>query len=463
MEAQRPRPGRGPFGRGGSEDTGAASLASTVEGPASERSFPGAVQGAALAPLPGAGFPENQEDLGQQGCPRDPEASLRLPPGASGSGRVGHWVNECELTVTAPTAGGTSGRGWPGGPGPRSVQAESALQLRPGTSAESPSQVSGAHTPERPGLIRAGDRSDRLAGKTEPQHRARERPGRGPDPAREKGAAVTADAAGDSLNTQNEPEETVKKKKSEALNIRGVLLHVMGDALGSVIVVVTAVIFYVLPLTSEEPCNWQCYIDPSLTVVMVIIILSSAFPLLKETATILLQMVPPGVNMEELVSKLSTVPGVSGVHELHVWELVSGKIIATLHIKLQEDRAREEASKKVREIFHHAGVHSVTIQFESVDSRESSEHEDFLLVCSSPCVSQACADKLCCPPGALPLAHVNGCAEHNGGLTLESYRSRRDPADVAIEVPGDGCLGSDHAEAPPKAQEDQRCENSTHF
>uniref|UniRef100_A0A8C2UWG4 Solute carrier family 30 member 10 n=2 Tax=Chinchilla lanigera TaxID=34839 RepID=A0A8C2UWG4_CHILA len=237
----------------------------------------------------------------------------------------------------------------------------------------------------------------------------------------------------------------------------------MGDALGSVIVVVTAVIFYVLPLTSEEPCNWQCYIDPSLTVVMVIIILSSAFPLLKETATILLQMVPPGVNMEELVSKLSTVPGVSGVHELHVWELVSGKIIATLHIKLQEDRAREEASKKVREIFHHAGVHSVTIQFESVDSRESSEHEDFLLVCSSPCVSQACADKLCCPPGALPLAHVNGCAEHNGGLTLESYRSRRDPADVAIEVPGDGCLGSDHAEAPPKAQEDQRCENSTHF
>ncbi|EHA99392.1 Zinc transporter 10 [Heterocephalus glaber] len=106
--------------------------------------------------------------------------------------------------------------------------------------------------------------------------------------------------AGDSLNTQNEPEETVKKKKSEALNIRGVLLHVMGDALGSVVVVVSAVIFYVLPLESAQPCNWQCYIDPSLTVIMVIIILSSAFPLIKETASILLQMVPPGVNMEEL-------------------------------------------------------------------------------------------------------------------------------------------------------------------
>lgn len=77
-------------------------------------------------------------------------------------------------------------------------------------------------------------------------------------------------------------------------------MHVMGDALGSVVVVITAIIFYVLPLKQEDPCNWQCYIDPSLTVVMVIIILSSAFPLIKETAVILLQMVPKGVNMEEL-------------------------------------------------------------------------------------------------------------------------------------------------------------------
>lgn len=74
----------------------------------------------------------------------------------------------------------------------------------------------------------------------------------------------------------------------------------MGDALGSVVVVITAIIFYTLPLKSEDPCNWQCYIDPSLTVVMVVIILSSAFPLIKETAVILLQLVPKGVEVEEL-------------------------------------------------------------------------------------------------------------------------------------------------------------------
>uniref|UniRef100_W5NJE9 Solute carrier family 30 member 10 n=1 Tax=Lepisosteus oculatus TaxID=7918 RepID=W5NJE9_LEPOC len=85
------------------------------------------------------------------------------------------------------------------------------------------------------------------------------------------------------------------KEDSQPLNIRGVLLHVLGDALGSVVVVVASAIFFALPLPPEAPCNWQCYVDPSLTIVMVIIILSSAAPLVKETGSILLQMVPQGL------------------------------------------------------------------------------------------------------------------------------------------------------------------------
>ncbi|KAL1769810.1 zinc transporter 10 [Sigmodon hispidus] len=279
----------------------------------------------------------------------------------------------------------------------------------------------------------------------------------------QEGATVFSNVAGDSMNTQNEAEETMKKeKKSEALNIRGVLLHVMGDALGSVIVVVTAIIFYVHPLNPEDPCNWQCYIDPSLTVVMVIIILSSAFPLIKETAVILLQMVPKGVNMEELMSKLSSVPGISSVHEVHIWELVSGKIIATLHIKSQKDMGYQDASRKIREIFHHAGIHNVTIQFETVDLEEGLEQKDFLLTCSAPCISQSCAKKLCCPPGTLPLALINGCVEHNGGPALETYHSLKDAQEVAINVVPDGCL-KEQGHTLSKTQEGQNCENSTHF
>ncbi|XP_051854229.1 zinc transporter 10 [Antechinus flavipes] len=280
----------------------------------------------------------------------------------------------------------------------------------------------------------------------------------------EKAATLQPREAGDSFNTQNEPqEETMKKeKKSEALNIRGVLLHVMGDALGSVVVVITAIIFYVLPLEGDKPCNWQCYIDPSLTIIMVIIILSSAFPLIKETASILLQMVPKGINLEELVGKLSNVPGVSSIHEMHIWELVSGRNIATLHIKCQKSKDYQDANFKMREIFHSAGIHNVTIQPEYVDQKESLE-QDWMLLCNSPCISKACVNHLCCPPEMQSLTHINGCAEPNGCPPTATYRSdglsRNDTAAVIIEAE---C----HCDSGPAAKEKQGdliFVNSTHF
>ncbi|KFU97549.1 Zinc transporter 10, partial [Pterocles gutturalis] len=221
--------------------------------------------------------------------------------------------------------------------------------------------------------------------------------------------SVSSLNAGDSPNDQKSPEEGSgkrKEKKSEALNIRGVLLHVMGDALGSVVVVVAATIFHVLPL-ENAPCNWECYIDPSLTVIMVFIILSSAFPLIKETSIILLQMVPKNVNMEQLTDRLAHVPGVSSIHEVHVWELAGGKNIATLHIKCQTPADYPDAAYKIRKIFHEAGVHSVTIQPEYID------HKTSQLLCSSPCISQACDSQLCCSQREPPPAQTNGYTEKN--------------------------------------------------
>ncbi|XP_029820988.1 zinc transporter 10 [Manacus vitellinus] len=239
---------------------------------------------------------------------------------------------------------------------------------------------------------------------------------------------------GDSPNDQKSPEggsEKKKEKKSEALNIRGVLLHVMGDALGSVVVVVTATIFYVRPL-GDAACNWQCYIDPSLTIVMVIIILSSAFPLIKETSTILLQMVPKGVNIQALTDRLARVPGVSSLHEVHVWELASGKNIATLHVKCQTPANYQDAAYKIREIFHEAGVHSVTIQPEYVD------HKTSQLLCSSPCISKACDPQLCCSQRELPRAKANGYSEKNNSYISAGHKdngSSKSDIEIPIEDP----------------------------
>ncbi|NXY11004.1 ZNT10 protein, partial [Pteruthius melanotis] len=239
---------------------------------------------------------------------------------------------------------------------------------------------------------------------------------------------------GDSPNDQKSPEEgseKKKEKKSEALNIRGVLLHVMGDALGSVVVVVTATIFYVRPLGGAS-CNWQCYIDPSLTIVMVFIILSSAFPLIKETSTILLQMVPKGVNMQLLTDRLAHVPGVSSFHEVHVWELASGKNIATLHVKCQNPSDYQEAAYKIRKVFHEAGVHSVTIQPEYVD------HKTSQLQCSSPCISKACDSQLCCSQREPPRAKTNGYMEKSESCLSARHKdngSRKSDIEIPIEDP----------------------------
>ncbi|NWX82302.1 ZNT10 protein, partial [Nothoprocta ornata] len=237
---------------------------------------------------------------------------------------------------------------------------------------------------------------------------------------------------GDSPNDQKQPEgrsERKTEKKSEALNIRGVLLHVMGDALGSVVVVVAATIFHVLPLSADAPCNWQCYIDPSLTIVMVIIILSSAFPLIKETSIILLQMVPKGVNMQLLTDSLAHVPGVISLHEVHVWELAGGKNIATLHVKCQTPTDYQDAAYKIRKLFHEAGIHSVTIQPEYLDQKSPS------LLCSSPCISRECDSQLCCSQQEASLPKSNGCVEKSErGLPAPPKDNGASKNDIEIPI-----------------------------
>ncbi|XP_041418483.1 zinc transporter 10 isoform X2 [Xenopus laevis] len=226
---------------------------------------------------------------------------------------------------------------------------------------------------------------------------------------------------GDAMSPPQADAENEEKKqegnKASTLNIRGVMLHVMGDALGSVVVVVTAVIFYVRPLDKDAPCNWQCYIDPSLTVVMVGIILFSAFPLIKETANILLQMVPEGVQVGEIGQKLSSVPGVKSIHEIHIWELASGKNIATLHVKFQDFTNHTTASQDIRKIFHEEGIHAVTIQAEFPDEK------DLTLVCSAPCISEKCDAHLCCSRELVPYSEIDGKTLKKGKSSQVWYRS----------------------------------------
>ncbi|CAH2254506.1 zinc transporter 1 [Pelobates cultripes] len=213
------------------------------------------------------------------------------------------------------------------------------------------------------------------------------------------------------------------------LNMRGVFLHVLGDALGSVIVVVNAFVFYmvfnpcpedgncinpcvnnhcldhkevnhslqsVLNNTSEEPLLlagpcWVMYLDPSLCVIMVCILLYTTYPLLKESALILLQTVPKQIDISSLKQKLKKIEGVEAVHELHVWQLAESRIIATAHIKCKDPTAYMDVAKRIKDFFHDEGIHATTIQPEFSNVESGSR----ISLCELSCRTQ-CAPKQCC-------------------------------------------------------------------
>ncbi|KAJ5334565.1 Cation efflux protein [Penicillium brevicompactum] len=153
-----------------------------------------------------------------------------------------------------------------------------------------------------------------------------------------------------------------KKGHSHDLNMRGVFLHVMGDALGNIGVIVSALIIW---LTDYE---WRFYVDPGISLVITLIILASAIPLCKAASRILLQAVPPGMSIDHIKEDIERLPGVIGSHHLHVWQLSDTKIVASIHLQVDTEIKGEGSerymrlARQVRRCLHAYGIHSSTIQ-----------------------------------------------------------------------------------------------------
>uniref|UniRef100_A0A4W4H7B7 Solute carrier family 30 member 10 n=1 Tax=Electrophorus electricus TaxID=8005 RepID=A0A4W4H7B7_ELEEL len=179
---------------------------------------------------------------------------------------------------------------------------------------------------------------------------------------------------------QDTDPETVNEKAGEETSCgNDLLLHLLNDALGSFVVVVAAVIFHIWPVAPDSPCTWQCYVDPSLTLLMVAVIMSSAAPLIKETTTILLHIIPATLPFPQILEHVCELPGVLSVHDAHVWLLTKGRTVATLHVRVAKELHRslgelETLHRHVREVFHKAGIHSVTAQLEFGDGGLKPSH-----------------------------------------------------------------------------------------
>nr|WP_255471259.1 cation diffusion facilitator family transporter [Paracoccus sp. M683] len=112
---------------------------------------------------------------------------------------------------------------------------------------------------------------------------------------------------------------------TEHVNIKGAVLHVMGDLLGSVGAITAAIVIW---YTGWTP------IDPILSVFVSLLILRSAWGLLKNTLHILLEGAPRDADAQVVIQRLKAeIPGVEDVSHVHVWQITSGRALATLKIR----------------------------------------------------------------------------------------------------------------------------------
>lgn len=141
------------------------------------------------------------------------------------------------------------------------------------------------------------------------------------------------------------------------LNIRGAMLHVLGDLLGSVAAILAAGIILAT--------GWVAA-DPLLSVLVAAIVLIGAWRLTRDSAHILLEGVPSGVDIEEVARDLSAnVAGVAQVHHIHVWSLTEEGVMATLHAVVEDtadgDTVLAAINARLESEF---GIRHATVQIE---------------------------------------------------------------------------------------------------
>ncbi|MBP2146632.1 cobalt-zinc-cadmium efflux system protein [Methanofollis sp. W23] len=151
---------------------------------------------------------------------------------------------------------------------------------------------------------------------------------------------------------------------AEDLNVRSAYLHVVGDTLSSVAVVVAAAWIAVTD---------QTIVDPLLSIGIALVILAGSVSLLRETVGILLQFVPRGIDFDEVVMAMESVDGVEEVHNIHLWALCSHINVLDAHVVACTDEIAkiEEIKAEIKQRLREFDVQYSILEFEQEPCPES--------------------------------------------------------------------------------------------
>ncbi|GAA5814277.1 hypothetical protein MFLAVUS_007771 [Mucor flavus] len=155
--------------------------------------------------------------------------------------------------------------------------------------------------------------------------------------------------------------------KESNINLRAAALHVLGDLLASVGVLISSIILIFKPE--------YVIVDPICTFVFSIIVLYTTYHLVKDSLAVLMEGAPGHIQPEAIEKSILQIPGVVAVHDLHIWALSPGKSALTAHITVSQDKTSYDdiLAKSQQIICDIYGVHHSTLQIES-DKADFTSH-----------------------------------------------------------------------------------------
>lgn len=148
---------------------------------------------------------------------------------------------------------------------------------------------------------------------------------------------------------------------SHSDNLRGVFLHIFGDFLGSIGVIISACI------VTFTNWSWKYYVDPIISIFIVIILVNGSMKLAIKTSKKVIERCPDDIDAERVNEELLKIGGILAVHELHIWELSRDHNIALIHIVIDSREKSKLISQQVSNLLLGFGVYSTTIQSEYAD------------------------------------------------------------------------------------------------
>lgn len=153
--------------------------------------------------------------------------------------------------------------------------------------------------------------------------------------------------------------------KDESLNLKGAYLEVWADMLGSVAVIAGAVVIWLT--------GWR-WVDSALAVAIGFMVFPRTWVLLRECINLLLEGVPPGMSLSAVRDTIVQTPGVTDVHDIHLWAITQKQPLLTAHVVLREgadgESVRLDIEQRLQEGFD---LHHTTLQMERTD-RSEQEH-----------------------------------------------------------------------------------------